>query len=128
MFIDDQIYTLLSQDSELSALVTGIYNTLAPYNAEPPYVVFYVGDVEDDYTLAGRYRSVVRYEFFVCGRLNETETVYTAAQRIDELVNDYPFTGVLCFRRSGARFPIALSGGGETLFGITMTYHVEVSA
>jgi len=126
MFIDNQIYQALSSSQELMACVNGIYHTMAPYDAQTPYVVFYVANGEDNYTLGGRYRTVLRYEFLVFGYMHELSAIHQAADIIDSILNDAVLENTVYLRREGVRLPVLMSVGGEGIVGVTLIYRAEV--
>lgn len=52
--VAEWLHDTLSGDAALMALVTGVYDTLAPQNSQPPFVVFQEQSGRDVLTVAAR--------------------------------------------------------------------------
>jgi hypothetical protein len=85
------LYSKLSTDTTLMALVDDVYPAPAPQGAEYPYVTYQKIDKTPDYTLTQRVSRTLLYQILVHGRFLRTAPQHTdlntALDRIDALLN-----------------------------------------
>src|SRR6187402_1395776 len=106
---------LLSGDSVLNSLVTGVFPDLAPQDQPTPYIIYSLQSSQDLSAL-GAVR-ILTDDNILIKAIDQSEnysTVKPITQRLEELLQTAKFIGenaVLSFRRSGAiRYPETVSG------------------
>ena len=131
--IDAALYTLLTGDATLMALVEGVYNTVTPADADEdvvvayPLVIFQQVSGVDNYTLAARVRTAYLYQFRVIGTGLDLKTLSDAAERIEALLMDTAVTGTTLYcRREGELPNMAEMDAGVMYQQVGATYRIEV--
>ena len=120
--LETAIYTRLTGDATLMALVTGVYAILAPDDAKFPLVVYQKLHSVDSYTLSRRIETNYSYQIKAINRGRSKSAIGSAMQCIDELLTLQPLavTGyqVYVVRRTGD-IP-----DYQELIGDTIYFHV----
>jgi len=110
--IEAILYSTLTADTaagKLMTIVSGVYNTVAPYAATYPFVVLNLVDSDDVYTLTQRIRTRYRYQIKCVGKGLDNTVAISAMSRIDTLLNRVTlavtgYTFWVCERVSGMAF------------------------
>ena len=131
--IDEALYTLLTGDVTLMALVEGVYNAVTPADADEdvavdyPLVIFQQVSGVDDYTLGVRVRTQYAYQFRVIGTGLDMKPLNDALERIEALLMDTAVTGTTLYcRREGQLPSMAEMDAGMIYQQVGATYRIEV--
>lgn len=128
--LETAIYSKLSGDSFLMALITGVYNVAAPASARYPFLVFQkVADVTG-YTFISRVADQYLYQVRVIGSGLNKEPLNDALSRVDALITlqTLTVTGKRVGRvvREGDIPDAAQEDEGEILMQVGATYRFYV--
>ena len=133
--IDAALYTLLTGDVTLMALVEGVYNTVTPADADEdvtvdyPLVIFQQVSAVDEYVLSRRVRTQYAYQFRVLGTGIDLTTLNSALARIEVLLMDATIVaGTTLYCRRESQMPgMAEMDAGVMYQQVGATYRIEVS-
>ena len=131
--IDSALYTLLTGDVTLMALVEDVYNTVTPADADEdvtvdyPLVIFQQVSAVDDYTLALRLRTAYLYQFRVIGTGIDIPPLNSALERIEALLMDTAVTGTTLYCRREGQLPYSAEMDAGVMYQqVGATYRIEV--
>lgn len=131
--IDSALYTLLTGDVTLMALVEDVYNTVTPADADEdvtvdyPLVIFQQVSAVDDYTLALRLRTAYLYQFRVIGTGIDIPPLNSALARIEALLMDTAVTGTTLYCRREGELPYSSERDAGVMYQqVGATYRIEV--
>lgn len=131
--IDAALYSLLTGDAVLMALVDNVYNTVTPDDDDEdvtvayPLVIFQQVSGLDDYTLGVRVRTAYLYQFRVLGTGIDIPPLNSALARIEALLMDTAVTGTTLYCRREGELPYSSERDAGVMYQqVGATYRIEV--
>ena len=132
--IDEALYTLFTADTALMALIAGVYNSVAPADAEGvtvayPMLIFQQVSGVDGYTFTRRVLTAYLYQVRILDVGMDRETINGALARAETLLMDAEIVSgtTLYCRREGEMPYMAEMDAGVMYQQVGATYRIEVT-